>query len=112
MRTSASLAVLALAVGVMSLACSSSPSAQNFPTSFSGEVVPILQSKCSTSGGACHGATNVTTQMQPRPYLGPETGTPDTPTLAMIHDGIVNQPSGELPTMPYVTPKDTTKSYL
>ncbi len=122
MKTSASL-TLVFALGATSLACSSSPSTMSQSSdggsdeaaamiSFSSQVIPIFQTNCSTSGGICHGTTSVTTMMQPRPYLGPSFGTLDVATLAMVHDGIVGTPSGELPTMPYVTKNDPTQSFL
>jgi hypothetical protein len=50
--------------------------------------------------------------MQPRPFLGAAFGTPDATALAAIHDGIVNVSSDEDPTMNYVTPFDSTQSFL
>jgi hypothetical protein len=113
MRTSLSL--VALGLGGLSFACSSNSAGHSSPpitTSFAKDVMPVLQNDCSQSGGICHGTPAVTTMPQPRPYLGPQFGAADATTRAMVHDGIVNTPSGELPSMPYVTPEDLSKSFL
>jgi hypothetical protein len=69
---------------------------------------------CGTSNAICHGATTVAdpNATQPRPFLGAPFGTPDTQTLATIHDGIVNVPSNEDSKMNYVTPGHTDQSFL
>lgn len=103
---------------IASAACSSSPSTKTTVTppanvSFANDVIPVFQANCTMSQVLCHGSTtDPTMSMQPRPFLGAPFGTPDMPTLQAIHDGIVNTKSAEDPTMNYVTPSDTSNSYL
>jgi hypothetical protein len=72
--------------------------------SLKSDVIPVFQGSCSLSL-SCHGAA---TGGQGKLYLGPKAGMVDT---AMLIQALMG-PSVEIPSVPYVTPGDPTKSYL
>lgn len=75
--------------------------------------MPVFQNDCATSnGGTCHGSTTVTTQLQPRPYLGPFLEALDGGIIDQVYSGIVNVPSNEAPGMDYVVPGNPANSFL
>jgi len=81
--------------------------------SFAQDIMPIFQNDCSTAnGGACHGVTTVTTQVQPRPYLGPYLTPLDGGIIDQVYMGLVNVDSNEAPKMPYVDPGNLANSFL
>jgi len=75
--------------------------------------MPLFQSDCSTvNGGTCHGVPAVTTQLQPRPYLGPYLEELDAGIVDQVYDGLVNVDSNEAHMMPYVTHGNLANSFL
>jgi hypothetical protein len=80
------------------------------------EVVPILQMDCATGGTACHGDPSVLTMGGisggNREYFGPPSGTYMASDISTVLAGIVNKDSVEDPSMPVVTPGNTSKSYM
>ena len=113
-------AAIIAAVGAGSnVACSSSSSAADAgptctpftstvdlkaPTvSFKTDVMPFFAQACGFS--SCHGSSG---NPQGGLFLGPQTGADEATVLAKL----VGPTSLELPSMPYVTPGDPTKSYL
>lgn len=74
-------------------------------TSFANDVTPVLQASCTSV--SCHGIDQLPSGGL---FLGNEgSGSAGASTVVK---GLVGQASGELPTMPYVTASDPTKSFL
>ena len=96
----------AFVAATLLVACGSSPTtgqtgAAQTTVSWKNDVLPIFATNCSTTS-ACHGSpTGIEV------FLAGGSGNATT-----IHAGIVGVDSAELPTMPYVTAGDATKSYL
>jgi hypothetical protein len=88
--------------------------------SFTHDVMPILESSCSTSQAfTCHGDPVVETTMvngmanQPRPYFGPYLGSSDpTADATLVYNELVNVPSKEAPSIVYVKPGNLDASFL
>ena len=74
--------------------------------SFQSDVLPIFEGSCGLST-SCHGSSTVTSDG--RVFLGSDTVTTDPAT---VHDGLVGIFSMDLPSMPYVTAGDPSKSFL
>jgi hypothetical protein len=74
-------------------------------TSFATDVTPVLQTSCTSV--SCHGIDMLPSGNL---FLGNEGS--GSAGASMVVQGLVGQASGELPTMPYVTAGDPTKSYL
>jgi hypothetical protein len=74
-------------------------------TSFTNDVMPVFGSNCASA--SCHG---IAQEPQGGVFLGAMLADgSDAPT---VYAQLVSTPSGELPTMPLVTPSDPTMSYL
>jgi len=73
--------------------------------SFQTDVLPTFEASCGLSA-SCHASASA---ISGRIFLGSK-NTPTDPT--MVHDGLVGTASGDLPTMPYVTAGDPSKSFL
>jgi hypothetical protein len=73
--------------------------------SFGNDVLPIFKQSCGLSL-SCHGGSAATTG---RVFLGSNQVMTD-PT--MVHDGIVGVATIDLPSMPFVTAGDPSKSFL
>ena len=90
----------------------STSSASSGAVSFASDVlVPVFQATCTSPATTCHGDPSVVTASMARPYLGPHSGTLDAATVQTILSGL-SKPSAEDPSMPLVTPGDSTQSYL
>lgn len=115
MRLASSLAVAVAGVmlAAAAAACSPDPEASSCTdyappagfdaltpaVSFSTDVMPVFGQSCAFS--TCHGSN-----------VGPANGVFLGRDAAKVHAAIVNIPAGELPSMPFVTPGDPSKSYL
>jgi hypothetical protein len=74
--------------------------------SFKSDVMPIFNASCGLTN--CHATT--VDKLAPNFFLGDATAMGS--DAAAVHDAIVGQNSGELPTMPFVTAGDPSMSYL
>ena len=118
----ACLALVALVGGAEG--CSGTPhttTGTETNVSFTRDVMPILESSCSTSQAfTCHGAQVVETTMvngmvnQPRPYFGPCCVGSSNPTAdaTLVYNGLVNVMSNEAPSIVYVEPGSLADSFL
>lgn len=92
--------VLVFGVLFSSMAACGGGDAAKSPVSFKHDVIPIFKRSCSL-GSSCHGLPN-----------GQGGLLLNTSDPKKTHEAIVDVASGELPTMPYVTPGDASKSFL
>jgi hypothetical protein len=100
--------------------CSSPSPSDGTSVSFSKTLMPLFQSRCSTSQTfTCHGdrAVEGTTLQgmanQPRPFFGPAPlFTPSAQDISDVYTGLKNKPSSEAPTIDYVVPGDPNSSFL
>jgi hypothetical protein len=122
------LVLLAIAATLLFQACSSStpstdgatcPPPDGCPTpdpatkqltspvvSFKTDVAPLFQTSCALSGSCHQQQTGGPSQL----YLGPPPNQAGDP--AGVYAAIVNKPSVELSSMPYVKPSDLANSFL
>jgi hypothetical protein len=108
-----SLAALACAAGAMQ--CSSSPPSAPSPTcgsnnvSFSKDVIPAFQMRC-TMSNSCHGQMNQ--PLVENLYLGLYMGGGTTADVKAVYRGLVGVLAKEDPSMNLVTKGDLQNSYL
>lgn len=74
------------------------------PVSFAADVLPIFVASCSF--GSCHGAAKGDNHGV---FLGAKSSAND---AAAIRASLVDKPSTQSPSTPYVTPSDPARSYL
>jgi hypothetical protein len=87
------------------VACSSSPPAPA-NASFRTDVIPVFVASCAFSG--CHNDPSG----KPLQFLAQQTDGGAPVFAQQVYDGIVDKPSVEDPSMPFVTPGDPSKSFL